>query len=404
MNFEYLIDPISRETFFEEYYQKKHLLIKRKNTDYFQDFLNIEDIDDYLSKNNNYHPNVRVIKQGVKYTEKDYLKADSFGRNDIIDVEKLYKEYKGGASILLQEFERYFDKLKNLCLNLQSDTGLLFSSYVYVTPKNSKGFVAHYGTTDAFVVQLQGNRKWHLYDYPVSLPTSQQDYWDTEMYQTNHYADIKPTVTEILEPGDILYMPRGLVHQVEGLNQTSLHCTLGGTSPQWHNLLEHIAKDAYIFEKLRASIHIHDSKKFTRKALISTLKEAVNEIFEDEKMEDIVSSYMDKYSMHQRLSQDKNRLLDLEQIEDINPTTIVSRKKGINIKLLSTEEHIGLQFYEKNIFFPDFMEESIKFILNKDTFTVKDVLGDIDDESKVVCVSKLVEEGLLTIKQLNTQS
>ncbi len=78
-------------------------------------------------------------------------------------------------------------------------------------------------------------------------------------------------------------------------------------------------------------------------------------------------------------------------------TTQVNRRPEILIQTLNVGGNIGLQFYNKKVYFPDFMKESIDFVLQETQFTVQGIPGEIDDESKIVFVTKLVEEGLLGI-------
>lgn len=114
---------------------------------------------------------------------------------------------------------------------------------VYITPyphqtKVEQGFAPHYDDIDAFLLQLEGKKQWNLYkppndemlldlepskDFPASLITENKlkKYW-----------------SGTLNEGDILYMPRGVIHfgktfaEPAAKTQHSLHVTL---SNQQHN-------------------------------------------------------------------------------------------------------------------------------------------------------------------------
>ncbi|WP_430930579.1 JmjC domain-containing protein, partial [Pseudomonas aeruginosa] len=59
--------------------------------------------------------------------------------------------------------QRWSDKLWTLLSNLenfwQSPTGC----NAYWTPPNSQGFAPHWDDIDAFVLQLEGTKRWRLY-------------------------------------------------------------------------------------------------------------------------------------------------------------------------------------------------------------------------------------------------
>ena len=109
----------------------------------------------------------------------------------------------------------------------------------YLTPSGSQGFAPHYDDVVVFILQQEGSKRWRVYSPesgPETLPrTSSKDY-DPE--------ELKPPVMDvILGPGDMLYLPRGWIHQAVTTRETghSLHLTVScmmGWS--WCDYLEHV--------------------------------------------------------------------------------------------------------------------------------------------------------------------
>ncbi len=78
---------------------------------------------------------------------------------------------------------------------------------------------------DAFILQLEGKKHWRVYK-PLNddevLPLKSSGDLD------KHVMDgIKPFIDVVLEAGDLLYMPRGYIHQGSTHDDThSLHLTV----------------------------------------------------------------------------------------------------------------------------------------------------------------------------------
>lgn len=79
----------------------------------------------------------------------------------------------------------------------------------YLTPAGTQGFAPHYDDIEAFLLQAEGSKQWRLYDNPSGerLPTT----------SSGNFAqrELGPAIMEVtLRAGDLLYIPRGVVHQV----------------------------------------------------------------------------------------------------------------------------------------------------------------------------------------------
>ena len=190
-----ILDPISPKTFFTEYWNKKHLIIRRNK---FKNLFTWNDFDNYM----NQYPDMKGL-QIINY------RLDGDGRWCLDKVRKgqlklpmlkkdvVYKLWKEGKSFVLplaeyqkkelvdicQEFERYFQKGQ---------------ANVYCSPKaNSKSFPAHADDTENFLFHTEGNVKWTIYkEFAPSKP--------------------KEILEEfIMEPGDLLYIPQYQYHKVD---------------------------------------------------------------------------------------------------------------------------------------------------------------------------------------------
>lgn len=79
-----------------------------------------------------------------------------------------------------------------------------------MTPKGTQGFAPHYDDIEAFVLQLEGRKRWRVYQ-PLNDESTLPRY-SSENFNQDDLP--KPIYDCILEQGDMLYFPRGFVHQV----------------------------------------------------------------------------------------------------------------------------------------------------------------------------------------------
>ncbi|KAI2530545.1 RIOX2 isoform 6, partial [Pan troglodytes] len=85
--------------------------------------------------------------------------------------------------------------------------GSLVGSNVYITPAGSQGLPPHYDDVEVFILQLEGEKHWRLYHPTVPLARE---------YSVEAEERIGRPVHEfMLKPGDLLYFPRGTIHQAD---------------------------------------------------------------------------------------------------------------------------------------------------------------------------------------------
>ncbi|GFO34905.1 bifunctional lysine-specific demethylase and histidyl-hydroxylase no66-like [Plakobranchus ocellatus] len=94
--------------------------------------------------------------------------------------------------------------------------------FTYLTPPGTQGFAPHFDDIEAFILQLEGKKHWRLYsprsDEEVLPRYSSGNFSQSEMKE--------PILDTVLEAGDLLYFPRGTIHQGDATDEHSLHITV----------------------------------------------------------------------------------------------------------------------------------------------------------------------------------
>ncbi len=149
-----------------------------------------------------------------------------------IDRGAVVREYDAGATIILNQAQRVLPALGQFCQALEH----CFSSHVqtnlYLTPPGAQGFPTHFDNHDVFVIQVEGEKLWRLYDKPVDTP------FRGERFESAHH-DRGPLRHEfVLKAGDCAYVPRGLMHDAATSGDSpSLHIAVGLIVRTWADLV-----------------------------------------------------------------------------------------------------------------------------------------------------------------------
>ena len=240
-----ILAPITLEEFYKDYFEKKPLVVpaaSKKAKSKYSDLLSLESIKVLTQKHPMFYGrdlNVTKYKKGEdgvkrritldKIPEEDNCDDDE--RGVMVENSELWSNYEKGCTIRLLCPHKHNDAIQSLLSTLELEFQCMVGANAYLTPpRSSQGFAPHYDDIDAFCLQLQGSKRWKVYEPIVELPrTSSED------FTTKDLEEKEPVLDVTLEEGDLLYMPRGFIHQACTLRQNdlhSLHLTVS-TMRQW---------------------------------------------------------------------------------------------------------------------------------------------------------------------------
>lgn len=202
--FQSLISPMTTDEFFREYWEKKPLLLQRSDPaleSYYQSLFQLSDLKQLCVQGLEYGRDLNVVRcvGGSK------LVMNNEGRVKYTQLRKAFNQKK--ATIQFHQPQRFKDELWHIQERLECFFGSLVGSNVYITPEGSQGLPPHYDDVEVFILQLEGQKHWRLYEPTVPLARE---------YSTEPEERIgMPTHDIILKAGDLLYFPRGTIHQAD---------------------------------------------------------------------------------------------------------------------------------------------------------------------------------------------
>jgi ribosomal protein L16 Arg81 hydroxylase len=383
-----LVEPISPRAFFDEYWERKPLLVAREQRDYFGSLLTLADIDRVISTYGLSHPDIQITNKARDVRLEEYTYPTG-----LIDVARLYQQFADGGTIILPQLHNRLPALASLCRSMEREMSIRFQTNIYFTPRNAQGFKAHFDSHDVFVLQIHGTKRWALYDTPVQLPFRGQAF-DPEVNKPGNV-----TMEFALNPGDMVYVPRGVMHDANTGDGESLHITLGVLNTSWTDLLlESLAMVGLKDPDFRRSLPVgFANAEFDRGEARATFKKLLTRVAELADFDAAMDHFADD------LVNTRHTLLpgQLEQIRRL-PQLSLETRLGVRPSLLykfeDRGESIALVCYGSAFTFPKFTEEALRFALAHEDFAVRELPGAIDENGKMVLAKRLVREGVLWMR------
>lgn len=229
LNFSRLIYPLSAQLFVGEYWQKRPLIVRDRDRDYYAELVKIADIDRIIYSLQPDWKKMRLIKKGGFFAQ-NFLNPD--GSPNLISI---YNAYQRGYTIVLYQLEQRWPSISALARNLEDFFNFPVDVNGYLTPAHSHALIPHFDWEDVLILQVEGIKQWRIYE-PLSPPelTTRKLAGDTTLYQDT----LPPLAMEVcLEPGDFLYLPGGWGHEAFTTTASSLHLTAGVHAYTWRDLL-----------------------------------------------------------------------------------------------------------------------------------------------------------------------
>lgn len=227
-----LLAPLTPEAFFDKYWERAPLHLSGDPEVARRRWLDTQTLMSILTNSGVSVMDVRMARDGQQLDVERYCSTahhHDWSSTSVLDADRVLDLYDDGVTVLLESLDRYHLPTARRGRALEQCFGCTLKSNVFLTPARSNAFPLHNDTYDGLIVQLQGRKHWDLYAHPTPLPLRSQRYEPErdEMGEALMSVD--------LEPGDLLYVPRGVIHRAEAIGEASLHLTL---IPVWTTMYD----------------------------------------------------------------------------------------------------------------------------------------------------------------------
>jgi bifunctional lysine-specific demethylase and histidyl-hydroxylase NO66 len=380
--------------FVRDHWAKAPLLRRGAGPGGFDDLLSLDDVDRILSTTAPRVPYFRMVKDGKPLPTSAYTKSGRIGSmplSDLADPGRIFDQFAGGATIVLQGLQRYWAPLTAFTRDLELFLTHPVQVNAYLTPPASRGLGVHHDTHDVFVLQVHGRKLWQVWDAAVPFPLGHQ----TKLPPGAEAPTEAPLVEAELVPGDCLYVPRGFRHAARTAEDASLHLTVGMLTYNWNDLLGEVLDLATEETWFREGLPVGFAGDPA--ALEASLAERVAEL----------RRFLDKVDLTRVAERAVNRfwanrppslqgqLRQLLSLEELDDTSVLARRPGVVGRLRVAGDRLELLLGDRTLTMPARLEPALRQVLDADRLTPADLAGHLDGPSRLVLVRRLVREGLL---------
>lgn len=381
-----LLAPVSVDDFLAHYWEQRYLRVPATDRGATEAPVTLAEVDAVLTGRPHHHPDVQLVDAARTVEVDEYARDD-----DSIDPVRAVKRFAAGATIVLNRLDEQAPRVRELLARLETELGIHVQANMYLTPRAAQGFPIHYDNHDVIIVQCEGRKRWRLYESPKVLPMRGERF---------EAAVTKPgakTDEFVMETGDVLYVPRGLMHEAlaEG-DELSLHVTIGFHAVRWSEvLLEAIARAAVDDVELRKGIPLGALVDGTPdEALAAQLRGHAARVLDGVRWERVRDRVEAQYFFGH-----KERLggLLLDAATELTLDSSLARRDGAQPTLERQGDAVVLTVQGRATRWPAHAATTLESALARDRFTPRSLGDDLDEKGRLTLARRLLAEGAVRI-------
>ena len=394
MRLDSLLGTMTSERFFAEIWEKRPLHLKNQDPDRFTHYFKLEQLDALIASL------PQEIRIGV--IKNDIDKPNEPGNKSSVGsvICDLYEKFAEGNTLIVNSMHKYWPPVRDMCNQLGHETGFKTQANMYVTPPGSTGFSPHWDDHEVLILQVEGSKAWRIYgNGPTLPPRSQHDPIAVIRQRTLNPGD--PIKELIMNPGDVLYLPRGFVHNATATDTSSVHLTLGMNAISWTDL---IVSSLNQFSKSH-----QEYRECVPWGSIGSMDDVSEEAAA--KCRELLHAAIDKldFSAGKKFQAQAlvrsmeppptGHFLNMTKIDSVDLDTVVTRRTNVMAHVIEEADYCALLwpgYYQQG---PDKMILAFDFIARTETFKVGDIPGWYSPEEKIRTVRHLIKKGFLTFTE-----
>jgi bifunctional lysine-specific demethylase and histidyl-hydroxylase NO66 len=333
--------------------------------------LDVPDLDQILSTRLLRYPDFRLTQGGVVVPISSYarLEEDEFATNSLIpDLDEIYRLVDGGATLVLQNVQRYWAPAQAICRELEELLAVPSPCTLFFTPGGARGLDRHADNYEGLVFQTVGSKYWRVY---------------------GRGADLALEAT--LAVGDVLYVPNGFAHEAVALDRPSIHLTYSLAGLTWRKLLAGLL-DNPARDQLDALVPFDrdDELAGARQALTALVTWA------SQLEPDHLLTWQAERHPVSALPAGSPRLGGLLAAPTVSDDTRVDWVPG-RCQLFVSGSSVVLQVADRQLEMPSFVGPALERLRDDTPLLVRKLDAVLDDESRLVLVRRLLAEGILQL-------
>ncbi len=262
---------------------KKYIHLKNENSE-LKDIMSLKNLNNIISTPNYWNKKNFLLvldKKNIPF-EKYSTLGDEYGFFDLSPDPLIVEKYiKKGASLVLNNLNYLSDNIKNLTLDLQRITNGKCQANLYFSMQSHQAFAPHFDTHDVFALHCAGEKVWNIYENFENDPINHQLFKSNPEERAKKCGKIIDQV--LLQPGDLLYLPRGQFHDALASRNGAIHIAFGITYMKPLDLFQYYWEEYIIDEYFRSDIRVINNENDIEK-LHEKISNEFKRIFNNKKL------------------------------------------------------------------------------------------------------------------------
>jgi ribosomal protein L16 Arg81 hydroxylase len=255
-SFAELLAPFDEQTFRRVYLHQKPLHI-RGSAGRFAAAMSWDLLNGLLNQSSIWSPvNFQLAADGPRLPPDAYCDVQpgpGGAPQHRVNLDKARTLMRDGATLVLNDIDLLTPGLRQLAALLQAATGTKSQANLYCSWQQKPGFGSHFDTHDVYALHVSGTKTWTIYgkafDDPIAHPRFKA--LGNDFHRANR-GQISQTVH--MQPGDLLYIPRGWYHDALATSPGTIHIAFGLTAPIGLDVLRLLSERAVDDALFRADL------------------------------------------------------------------------------------------------------------------------------------------------------
>ena len=381
MTLDKLVAPLSAQEFLDIHWERKSLVLEG-DARRFADLFALTDVGRLLYYLKPSPPEGLLLVKDSEHYARRWTNADGTPRPSCVRA-----ALGEGYSLIINGIDRLWEPVDRFAAALQAELQHPVDVNLYVTPPGERAFSNHWDIMDVFILQVAGRKTWQLREAAVDRPLPDE--------HAPIAADrLPPLVFEgDLEPGGMLYIPRGHVHSARTTDCVSMHLSVGIHPRTWLDLMCAAIKASRADSRLRGALPPGFFNSGAVRQDFADLAAALPGMLDSER----ALGQLAQDWLVDRPPPPGDDFLDGPPI--LTADMVVRLRDGIIGHVFEAEGQAGIRYSGGKITGPAKIAPALHALCRQRRSAIRDLGPGLSEREALVLATRLVRDGLLEIER-----
>lgn len=265
-DFDSVLAPFDAKEFLKKHFGRSYLHIKG-GAEKTAPVMTFEKMSELMSMTSVWTPQSMMVVRDRKPVPADQYCSPAAGSSGVRrpDPEKVQSWIRRGASVVMNDIDELSPEIKAIARGLETATGGLCQANLYFSMRQRQAFGPHYDTHEVFALHCSGTKVWRIYEGRADGPINHPSYKKSDEEFEKMVGKLAEEVT--MEPGDLLYLPRGVFHDALASDNGAIHIAFGVVMPKFLDLLPILWEAAVHSSVMRSDLPVQPGAMALEKAM-----------------------------------------------------------------------------------------------------------------------------------------